>query len=776
MQKRGLAAIIASVLMIMMVLLATIFLWYGVRPIVNSLDDGNSNATTGGTSATSCLTESVQAIGCITNTSENKLYVQVKRGSGGGSIDDLQLLFSLSDISYTISVTPPVGQFETKTYTITNSTLANATSVEAVVVLGNKACPLAGTPISCVPATAEQLILIETSACSDNQDNDDDGLTDWPTDPGCMNATDRDEVGFGNYERDDAYALNWLAISNPPENLFNTVQFIYFDPNPDVRKARYAVVASELEALEPGKRTIWVRSDAINDIFADNPLDDVNGLGSLIWWDNGIAELARLNDELLGNLSEQGVIVDNFYTDIETGFSIDHLCASRHGCPPELFESIENDPRFNSVDPLLGASIPSLIGFNDNLEQRIGYSSSQRFPWATVMNSRYNSYLNKAYFEPAKRHNSNVKVLNYETPYSGNFISCEHALPDPNGHGGFCIDTNLFPGRDHQYTRYLGNTISPVAYGGLLQITWPGRLAGVSVYPSNPFNSFRYAINADRQGTLSLGVPSAPWIGTYDWQGDFGDITMANTDYYKETILHVLMNNPSQIIYFNYPNSPRSNHELLSDLVTDFNQVAGFSERETMIDSLADFSVDYVISSMKSGGRIVHRFTPLVDGGLIRSPRDSLIRSDSTGMYFQTGEFTITFPQGALWNSSVSAGGFWIVQPANAPEPIITRVHTAPIVSTSDADIIHIIGTPNFACNGLTCTLRGVATNVQNDPTFMIDGWQIKSATRSGAAIADPGSPATQVTFPGAGTYVLTLTAHDSRTVRSDDLKFTISN
>jgi len=65
--------------------------------------------------------------------------------------------------------------------------------------------------------------------CRDGVDNDDDGLTDWPTDPGCANKNDNTETSSslicdnGQDEADDADTLADFRITNGDPGCTSTI-------------------------------------------------------------------------------------------------------------------------------------------------------------------------------------------------------------------------------------------------------------------------------------------------------------------------------------------------------------------------------------------------------------------------------------------------------------------------------------------------------------------------------------------------------------------------
>lgn len=169
----------------------------------------------------------------------------------------------------------------------------------------------------------------------------------------------------------------------------------------------------------------------------------------------------------------------------------------------------------------------------------------------------------------------------------------------------------------------------------------------------------------------------------------FTHVWFASTDYYKEVILHIGLHNANQMLFFN--NATRSEawaHDdiLLSNLLKELTEVAGFSNRKCISLDKVDINKRYLLSGMYVNGKNVWRITPDVNTpeGSGHVTKESFL-VDESNLIFRIGNQIIDFPEGSyIYNATdeQSQIGYWIYSPAGTyPEEYIDSNYTAPAES-----------------------------------------------------------------------------------------------
>ncbi|MEK6898560.1 MAG: hypothetical protein AABW79_00505 [Nanoarchaeota archaeon] len=738
MLKGGLSGIVTSVLIILLVVISAGILWVGVKHVIFSLGDSSddgSGSSVGIDRATSCINANLQIISCITDVTRGLTSVQVRRGLPEGSLDGVRLVFNTPNGIETFSTTFFPETFETKVYQISDVDVAQSFNVDVAGIIGVSACSLIGSPVVCSNGDVDETApIINQAACSDNSDsssansgNDGDGLIDWPFDPGCSSEDDANEQ---DPARNNLFALAWTI--GPVNEPFISHIYHYQGNGPAGGDLSQVDIARNFLMGQPnGKKAmiILTRDDQsslltrnIDDriSFSEEEIQDdgVSGIEStanLIWWDNGADETALFVEELMRLYKNQGSgeegELDILLTDIESGFSNWQIDSQINLSNQEArWRAIGADSGYEAIRASMGfpeylVNVEMQNGqyLVDNVDNRVGYAYRI---WNMVTEIHRRDYFNISFLNTSQNLFPNIKYASYGSANNWDTIvagSGDVPLEDLNGNG---IATISAPGLNPQDDIHIGNRQSPNLYGWLGQITLAGNGPDGINYPSTSFNSFRYSVNQMRASVLNDEDKVIPWIARKSWEGgtneecDLGGplVAMANTDYWQESVLHSALAGADDFIFW-APSSicnggamitPEADllridedRDMLSNTLAEFNLIAGFSDRQSLLDNdrtgdaygagkswkeLAHWGNDYVLTGMASGGRKVWRFSPLDSAGY------SVDGNYSEGVRFSRVDRTITFSEGIIWNpqNPVSTKGYWIVQPLNGIVNITT--------------------------------------------------------------------------------------------------------
>jgi hypothetical protein len=278
------------------------------------------------------------------------------------------------------------------------------------------------------------------------------------------------------------------------------------------------------------------------------------------------------------------------------------------------------------------------------------------------MERRQAEYFKTAIFEPVRRHFPEANMSNFGYAYSGP----DHVCPDRNGyeHCRFGVGAHV------------GTHQSPPAYGWLGNIRhWRVQADGLQFdgngppYGASPFAAFRLSVNQVRSSRLSSDVPLMPWVS----HKRFAESWLRDSDLYQELILHCGLSGPDALLLWNpRRRSERENadhhtspdqEQLLSDCLVELNDIAGDGRRETLVESLAGWGEDHVLTGMRCGERSVWRFTPkLTEDGSV----ESMVAREYPAT-FRTAEREIAFADGAIYRPEhpVSLDGIWVIASAD---------------------------------------------------------------------------------------------------------------
>lgn len=370
-----------------------------------------------------------------------------------------------------------------------------------------------------------------------------------------------------------------------------------------------------------------------------------------IWWDKGAEACARRFDEFFKSYKRIGGEVDTLVLDCEIS-----LGNWRLGNKPEIYQAIQNDPRFGEV--------AEELGFADLDQVRRWRQSDHYLRWNALMHHRVAGYLDKGIFDPIKKYYPNLKASNYGHRYGKPPFDC----PDLNGHH---CDRYPIEGKTHFGTHQSASLYAQVAQLARHRFEGSGR-----PYGDGPFQGFRHSVNRMRSMALSSQVPIAPWISHKAYKNS----DVRTSDLYQELLFHVALTGPDVFLYWNpIPRGRNARPEyaaddkqdrLVSECLSQLDKLVGGADRRTLVGSLADWGGDFVLTGMQAEGRTVWRFTPVLSRGVAKN---SVLASRSPPI-FQTAQSRIEIPGGRLVQPArvLSWHGFWVTAPLGT-KPVIKK-------------------------------------------------------------------------------------------------------
>lgn len=402
---------------------------------------------------------------------------------------------------------------------------------------------------------------------------------------------------------------------------------------------------------------IWVWNGIGGDPLK-NEADKIKAAdGSLvrsIWADHGIAQTAGAMRDFFTEYKKIGGKVDYIVMDYEDGLTRWH-----RGMTAEAFAAIENDPRFKAE------GWPEKLGFSDLPKELVKtpYPSENQKKWNLFMKAQGADILNQSIYEPVRKFFPNVKISNYGNAYTP-------GVPDINGH---IHDAQAVDGIYH-----VGTHQSAETYGRINPGLAGKKLDGERAFGSGTFKSLVLGVNSARAMAMHHSVPFMPWISYRAFAGE--SCFYGNTDYYQELVLHVAMTNPDVILLWNPHQwkagqnpatcSDNAQDQLVGRLLAQFNELAGFAERRTLVTELSDWYGSFVLSGMTLNGRSVWRLTPELDLTVGEKADMTLVSTEP--LTFSVKGRTVTFRNGRM----VKAGntdaplGFWIITPMSE-KPVV---------------------------------------------------------------------------------------------------------
>jgi hypothetical protein len=125
--KRGLSAIVATLIIILLVLVAVGIIWVVVR---NLLQEGAEQIDV----STKCIAVDVRAVSVVENETTEEYFVTLRRTAGGEDIGGVKIsLFNETGNSGVLDGFLELGELETRTETFAATNITNANKLEYTV-------------------------------------------------------------------------------------------------------------------------------------------------------------------------------------------------------------------------------------------------------------------------------------------------------------------------------------------------------------------------------------------------------------------------------------------------------------------------------------------------------------------------------------------------------------------------------------------------------------------------------------------------------------------
>lgn len=476
-----------------------------------------------------------------------------------------------------------------------------------------------------------------------------------------------------------------------------------------------ANTAARLSAHPPGRKGLIVINESSYNLLRRNSahacIDPVTGAPYPTpylcpWLEEGAAATQSQYQTFFSTLGSLGVQLDVMTVNYEMA-TFDYWGGPEYwgmANDPLRYSRIQNDPRFflddtrYPVGDVRRRSIPSQLGFSDlSLVLNWQAGSTQRpyyAIWNSLMYDRIAAYMNDSIYAPARQYFPNIKFS--DNPF--HIQDPSFNVPETTGAvHSYCESPYYCSPR-----RHVGSHQNPtIGYEPLLISAFTQGAVlfdGVRPYHSNYFNTARLIANKYRSMYLSApDTPISPTIGckSFAWRNEH-----LNNPYYQEQLMHAALTGVEFFFLWN-PHHPYwtdvvndcplfdSDNEIVNRVLSEFNALAGAQGRVTLVTDLADWYSDWLLTGMRAGGRKVWRFTPLEYEATVQraaiGAADTLVSTNP--LVFQTLQNRIEFPFGTIHTpeNPSSSKGFWIVQPSDAPDPIITQeaVNSPPILSVT---------------------------------------------------------------------------------------------
>ena len=134
--KKGISAVVANVLIVLLVVASVAIIWAVVRPTIEQAGEGIEAG---------CFTVQVKTESCSEGTADN---VVVYRRAGAGTIDELKIIVESDDGGTTITdiPNPAIEELETKKF---DATIDAYAKVDVAVVVSGNICEPTGVPVTC---------------------------------------------------------------------------------------------------------------------------------------------------------------------------------------------------------------------------------------------------------------------------------------------------------------------------------------------------------------------------------------------------------------------------------------------------------------------------------------------------------------------------------------------------------------------------------------------------------------------------------------------------
>ena len=171
------------------------------------------------------------------------------------------------------------------------------------------------------------------------------------------------------------------------------------------------------------------------------------------------------------------------------------------------------------------------------------------------------------------------------------------------------------------------------------------------------------AVNQGRASALSSPVPLAIWIAWRGYRTDFEDkpldnpprSSFGNTDYYQELVFHAAMLSPDLFLLWSACRwrqdqkaedwCQQKHLKLLDQMLSQVNGLVGYSDRKTLVESLAPWHAPFLLSGCVGNGQSVWRLTPDPQQSPVELAK--ILKSEQP-LTFVIGNQTLVLPGGKV--------------------------------------------------------------------------------------------------------------------------------
>ena len=404
-----------------------------------------------------------------------------------------------------------------------------------------------------------------------------------------------------------------------------------------------------------------------------------------------VGQMAEIVDALMKKLKEIGAPLDGAVVDTEyIGFSVYYLIDTDSDFEnlvsnPKLLQNIVKDKRYKErirpmleeygfifyehEDPAKQASYTELYSLTKGAGAK--YEKSRTI-WNTVMRIHLNRYVDEWCTIPVTRYFPNANVSDYQSIDGKTWMGL-NAVDD---FGAIITGGNTHKvGNTSTYSYYYTRP-EPSAFTNLTTV--PG--FNEAYYQAEPFTGLLYDINFTRYLYESTDTKRvSPWTSSYyyTYTGE-KKASVAMTPYYADLIYHLGMFNPRPFLFYNTKAETEKlggadgwdkTGQILNSLLSSLNELAGYSDRQTISTPL-NWNSKYVLTGIYANGRNLWRITPNLDV----ISRGEFLVDEEVPTFSVNGE-TVTFPGGKILPEAeipISGSvGFW-VETAKDVTPVVT--------------------------------------------------------------------------------------------------------
>lgn len=475
--------------------------------------------------------------------------------------------------------------------------------------------------------------------CVNGLDDNANTLIDWPIDPACLSATDNLEQGL-NLVPDPVWAHSWTPV------------------DPGLQYTQYAVkmsnaaysdlpaVRAQLLAMPVGQRVI--QDFDLTQISGYTPIiddpedyctDPQDGTKHrCIFWDHGVEKRKPRYEALFKYLKDTNTPLDIFVQDFEVVPVMWAPLICPAGNPgndinwgQREFSRFVNDIRF---EPIYNALKETAFDFSLPWSSICAWRLNDNYIyWNSVIKKHRDNYITKMINDPLRIRFPNA----FNSNWAGTYQYVPYALTDVAGHENYLAGPG-YVAENEQGAIFYGDAITPQA-----------------PYPVTVFNSLRLNVFSLYGMRKQSTMPVLGWVPNLNYSG-----TYQNNGRYYEMLYHTMT---AGVVKYFYWNLVSTNSTAFDNALKEFNKLAGFKGRTSIIPDTLDWTSDYLLTCLEVGVRRVCRFTP-----------------ESTAVYVQTSKsLTITTPtkqlvfaKGARYKPDPASLGAWVIQPKRAATVVVT--------------------------------------------------------------------------------------------------------